>query len=260
MSNKDITLTNQKKYYQKNKDNEEFKLKIALKNRENYLKRKNKQLTMKQLNINETENKDLIVNKLDNGDLIVNKIDNEEVKQDIKPIENMNEVKQDIKPIENMNEETEEIEEVNLTKKQSEKAEQIITGIKEEIKSYMNSNNYNNNLFFNKKLEEIDENDEEFKELINEINKNLQQRITIEDINKEVEIRNQRKQAENKEKDLFFKPFEKDNYIKPINKIHKKSLNNQNIDIQRFKTKRYLRTIIKKAKPQTLRKLIQYFN
>ena len=247
MSNKDITLTNQKKYYQKNKDNEEFKLKIALKNRENYLKRKNKQLTMKQLNINETENKDLIVNKLDNGDLIVNKIDNEEVKQDIKPIENMNE-------------ETEEIEEVNLTKKQSEKAEQIITGIKEEIKSYMNSNNYNNNLFFNKKLEEIDENDEEFKELINEINKNLQQRITIEDINKEVEIRNQRKQAENKEKDLFFKPFEKDNYIKPINKIHKKSLNNQNIDIQRFKTKRYLRTIIKKAKPQTLRKLIQYFN
>ena len=89
----------QKKYYNQNKDNEDFKLRIAIRNRENYLKRKLKSQSLKQLNISDNQDSNIIVNKLEINEPIETVKEIIPETKPIEPIETVKEIIPETKPI-----------------------------------------------------------------------------------------------------------------------------------------------------------------
>ena len=252
----------QNKYYNQNKDNEEFKLRIAIRNRENYLKRKLKSQSLKQLNISDNQDSNIIVNKLEINETIepVNEIIPEtkaiepvnEIIPETKAIEPVNEIIPETKPIEPIKEiipETKPIEPVNEIIPETKPIEQTIINILKTPE--------NNELLKTIENDSDNENDLEFNNTI-DIIKNVVKEIAIQKLNEDLDLKRQSKYYDNQLKHFKNKGFNNAD-IKPINKIYNNTTpKNDNINL--FKTKRNLRQIIKNLKPKTLKRIITHFS
>ena len=271
----------QNKYYNQNKDNEEFKLRIAIRNRENYLKRKLKSQSLKQLNISDKEDSNIIVNKLDINETIepIKEIIPEtkaiepiepikEIIPETKAIEPVKEIIPDIKPIEPIKDiipETKAIEPIEPIKeiipetKPIEPIKEIIPETKPIEQTIINilKTPENNELLKTIEIDSDNENDLEFNNTI-DIIKNVVKEIAIQKLNEDLDLKRQSKYYDNQLKHFKNKGFNNAD-IKPINKIYNNTTpKNDNINL--FKTKRNLRQIIKNLKPKTLKRIITHFS
>ena len=225
----------QNKYYNQNKDNEEFKLRIAIRNRENYLKRKLKSQSLKQLNISDNQDSNIIVNKL-------------EINETIEPVNEIILETKAIEPISNNIIETKPIEPVNEIIPETKPIEQTIINILKTPE--------NNELLKTIENDSDNENDLEFNNTI-DIIKNIVKEIAIQKLNEDLDLKRQSKYYDNQLKHFKNKGFNNAD-IKPINKIYNNTTpKNDNINL--FKTKRNLRQIIKNLKPKTLKRIITHF-
>ena len=269
----------QQRYLEKNKDNEDYKLKVSLRNRQNYLRRKEKGLTKNKNSTN--NNNEIVVNKIDSIEIIepvkkdsieiiepVNKDSNnsieiiEPVKEDIKPIE---QVKEDIKPVNKdsnnsieINPDIEQIKNnvVNSIINYEDNEKKIINKLEQgytpedilkdnEIKTIIkedleNENNYNLNDLTPEEKNTV---------------KSIIQEITAYKLNRETD---KRKQEKNNLLGKTEIKFEEDKPIPPINKPYKLS-NTNNKDLDKFKHKRTLRRIIQTLKPKSLKNIQRIF-
>ena len=278
----------QKRYHNKKKEKEEYQLKVSLRNRQNYLRRKEKTQSHKQTNNSNNISNEIIVNKIDSNEIIEPVIEpenkpeiKEEIKEDITP-EIKPEIKEEIK--EPLKEDiTPEIKEEIKPEIKEEIKEPIKEDITPEIKPEITEQMKNNlvNEIINKEdtikrkinvgytHNELLE-DKDFKQIIIEDIENekyniedltpeerkavndIIQEIKAEKLNNEVIKITDNKRRKQMYEDIY-RPIGEENPIKPINKPYK--LSNNNKDLEKFKHKRTLRKIIKTLKPKSLKNI-----
>ena len=104
-------------------------------------------------------------------------------------------------------------------------------------------------------------NNEEFEKELLKIKENIQKNILIEELNNDLETKNELKMHNLREQEQYFKPFGYDNPIKPIHKIHPKTPTNNttNINNNLCRTKRNIKNVVISLKPRTLKKIQPIF-